>query len=62
MGDLVKQKGMLICKRTCFDNLTVERRAYIIGQMLGQGADQEGSDLRVVDRGFFDQGNDEGVV
>jgi hypothetical protein len=61
ISQLVKQKGLLVCIRRCFDDLTVERRPYIIEQILGTGVDQEGVDLRVVDRGFFDLGSDEGV-
>lgn len=62
MGDLTMQKGLLICRRICFDNLTVERMPFVIGQVLGTATDQEGADLRVVDRGFFQSGDDEGVI
>ncbi len=61
IGQLVRQKGLLVCTRTCFDDLTVERRPYMIEQILGTAVDQEGVDLRVIDRGFFDLGSDEGV-
>lgn len=54
MSQLTKQKGMLLCTRTCFDDLTVERRPLMISQILGVGVEQEGVDLRVVDRAFFD--------
>lgn len=57
MGQLVKQKGLLICiRRTCFDNLTVERRSAVIEQVLGPqtAANIEGADTRVIDRGFFE--------
>lgn len=56
MSKLVKQKGALICtqKRTCFDNLEIERRPLEIMQTLGEAQDQEGVDLRVIDRGFFE--------
>ncbi len=57
MSSLVKQKGLLLCTRTntCFDDLTVERRNWVIMQVLGiTGMDIEGADLRVVDRGFFE--------
>ena len=50
-----------MCDAGCVDDLTVERRSYFIGQVLGASAEQEGTDLRVVDRGFFDGGSDEGV-
>lgn len=63
MSQLTKQKGMLLCIKKCVDDLTVERRPFMIGQILGAGVDQEGVDLRVVDRGFFSEsGDDEGVV
>ena len=61
IGRLVKQKGLLVCDAGCVDDLTVERRDFIIGQMLSAGETHEGVDLRVIDRGFFDQGSDEGV-
>lgn len=56
MSELVKQKGLLLCTRTntCFDDLTVERRPWVIEQVLGPQAEMEGSDLRVIDRGFFE--------
>jgi hypothetical protein len=57
MSSLVKQKGLLLCTRTntCFDDLTVERRPWVIMQVLGiTGMDIEGADMRVVDRGFFE--------
>lgn len=55
MDELVKQKGALICtRRHCFDNLEVERRPLIIMEVLGNGVDIEGADMRVIDRGFFE--------
>lgn len=55
MSQLVKQKGLLICTTgKCFDNLVVERRPWTIMQVLGSGVDQEGADLRTIDRGFFE--------
>jgi hypothetical protein len=56
MSSLVKQKGLLICTSTCFDNLEVERRPWAIMQVMNPGAaqDQEGADLRTIDRGFFE--------
>lgn len=57
MSSLVKQKGLLVCTRrnTCFDDLTVERRSWVIAQVLGiTDLDIEGADLRVIDRGFFE--------
>lgn len=62
MGDLAKQKGLLLCTRRCFDNLEVERRAWVISQVLGSGNDQEGADLRVVDRAFFDSNDGQGIT
>jgi hypothetical protein len=55
MSQLVKQKGLLICtRRTCFDNLTVERIPWVIEQVLGPTPEVEGADMRVIDRGFFE--------
>lgn len=56
MSSLVKQKGLLVCTntQTCFDNLDVESRDFEIMQVLGEGVDIEGADLRMVDRGFFE--------
>jgi hypothetical protein len=56
MSQLVKQKGLLLCMRLCFDNLTVERRPWIIEQTMNPGGatDQEGLDTRQIDRGFFE--------
>lgn len=59
MHQLMKQKGLLVDK-ACFDNLEVEHRPFVIEQILSAGVDQEGSDMRVIDRGFF-EGTDEGV-
>lgn len=56
MSQLVKQKGMLLCTRkySCFDDLEIERRDIMIMQILGTGVEQEGVDLRAIDRGFFE--------
>jgi hypothetical protein len=54
MGDLAKQKGLLVCTRWCYDNLEVERRPFEIEATFAAGVDQEGADLRVIDRGFFE--------
>lgn len=59
MGSLVKQKGLLICTRTCFDNLMIERRDQLIMRILGDGISQEGVDLRAYDRSFFQSFDDE---
>ena len=58
MGSLGKQKGLLVC-RPCTDNLEVERRPHIIEQALSTAVDQEGVDLRVIDRGFFEGSEEE---
>lgn len=61
MGQLVMQKGVLKCtRRTCFDDLTIERHSSEVERVLSAGVEQEGVDLREVDRGFF-HGNDEEV-
>lgn len=56
MSQLVKQKGLLLCTRTqtCFDDLEIERRDIKIMSILGEGVEQEGVDLRSIDRGFFE--------
>lgn len=61
MSKLSQQKGLSVCPK-CVDNLEVERRPAIIAQILSAGSDQEGVDLRYVDRGFFDVGTDEGIT
>lgn len=54
MSDLTMQKGLLICKqRCCFENRTVEKRELVIVATLNAGVEQEGIDMRMVDRGFF---------
>lgn len=56
MSRLVKQKGLLVCTNsTCYDNLEVERRPFVIEQTMSPGSaeDTEGADRRVIDRGFF---------
>lgn len=60
-NQLVRQKGRLICtrKRTCFENLEVERRPFVIEQVLGPTTEVEGADMRQINRGFF-EGFDEG--
>lgn len=52
MGSLQKQKGMLLDQK-CIDNLQIERRQYLIMEILGQTT-TEGVDMRVVDRGFYE--------
>lgn len=52
MNRLSKQKGMLLC-RDDFDRLEIERRPVVIMRTLAQGADQEGRDMRVFDRGVW---------
>lgn len=56
MSQLAKQKGLLICTNTntCWDDLEIERRPLIIMSVLGTGVEQEGADLRTIDRGFFE--------
>lgn len=62
MSHLAKQKGSLKCsRRTCWDDLEVERRDIEIERILSTGVDQEGADMRVVDRGFF-EGHEEGSI
>lgn len=61
MSRLVKQKGTLVCVKTCVDNLMIERREQLIMRILGDGVTQEGVDTRVYDRSFF-QGWDEEVL
>lgn len=53
MSKLVVQKGLMLCTRHCFDDLTVERRSLEIERTMAAGIEQEGVDLRMVDRGFF---------
>lgn len=58
IGSMTKQKGLLICtRRTCFDNLDVERRGFEINLIMNEPVD-EGSDTRQVDKGYF-EGYDE---
>lgn len=59
MSKLVKQKGLLICMKHCFDNLEVERRQQEIMKVLGAGVQQEGADLRVIDRSFWIRSDEE---
>lgn len=55
LGQLTTQKGLRICtRRTCFDNLTVERRQMEIERVLGVEAEPEGVDMREIDRGFYE--------
>lgn len=62
-SQLVRQKGRLVCTRpnTCLENLEVERRPFIIEQVVtsGNSSEIEGADLRNINRGFF-EGFDEG--
>lgn len=53
INQLIKQKGLILCGK-CWDDLSVERRYIDIERILNQGVDQEGVDMRYVDRGFFD--------
>jgi hypothetical protein len=61
MGDLTKQQGLLVCTRgTCFDDLTPNRRGFMIEQIFNDqgGWDVELTDRRQLDKGFF-EGYDE---
>lgn len=54
MSKLVVQKGLMLCTvMHCVDDLTVERRSLEIERTMAAGIEQEGVDLRMVDRGFF---------
>lgn len=58
ISSLTKQKGLLIChRRTCFDNLDIERHSWMIQQVMNEPV-YEGSDMRQVDKGYF-EGYDE---
>jgi hypothetical protein len=59
MSQLVKQKGLLVCAKMCYDDLTVERRQIEIMRVLGAGVQQEGADLRVIDRSFWIRSDEE---
>lgn len=56
IGDLARQRGLLLCEKD-MDNLDVERRELIIAEILG-GDNNEGADLRVVDKAFDILGED----
>lgn len=60
MSALTKQKGKLICTRnhTCFDDLEVERRDFVIERILNEGPEQEGADLRWMDKSYFPDDNE----
>lgn len=55
MSGLTQQKGILLCYKTCWDNLEIERRQREIQMVLSTNMtpQPEGSDRRVIDRGFF---------
>lgn len=41
VGYLAKQKGLLICRVTCFDKLDIERRERQIAEKLADGREAE---------------------
>lgn len=53
MSQLTTQKGLLVCTIHCVDDLTIERHAATIQEVLNAGAETEGVDLRYVDGAFF---------
>lgn len=59
MGQLVKQKGIMVCPKDV-DNLEIERRDQLIMKILGDNI-QEGVDTRPTDKSFF-QGFDDEVM
>lgn len=59
MSELIKQEELLVCTEKCVDNLEIKRRAQIIEKTLANGVLQEGVDLRVVDRGFWQSHEEE---
>lgn len=59
MSYLVVQKGLMICTRHCFDDIQNELRPLEVQRALNSGIEQEGVDLRMVDRGFFLGQNEE---
>lgn len=54
VGQLTIQQGLRICnQRVCLDDMTVERRERLITQILSEGEQTEGVDMRFVDQAFF---------
>lgn len=54
MSRLSVQLGILKCNTPhCTDDLEPVRRNLVIERLLSSGVEQEGVDLRMVDRGFF---------
>lgn len=58
MSYLTVQRGLML-DRKCLDNLEIERRSMVVERVMGSGVEQEGVDLRMVDRGFFLGQNEE---
>lgn len=59
VGRLTVQDGLRICtQRVCFDNEVIRRRDRLIIQILSEGEQVEGVDMRFVDQAFF-PGHDE---
>ena len=56
ISQLGYQKGVRKCYgMTCWENLTIERHATAVMQVLGTTPEEEGSDRRWVDNAFFHQ-------
>lgn len=55
MPDLIKQKGRMVCRQTCMDDLLIERRNLMLTRLFQavSSVEPEGSDRRQLDRGFF---------
>jgi hypothetical protein len=63
MSELTVQRGLLVCTRTCQDDLILDTRDAIIAQILASDSPThpEGADHRWVDRAFMEDNEFEGL-
>lgn len=59
---LTIQGALRICTQSCCqDDVTVERREKLIGQILSEGEQTEGVDMRQIDQAFFPSEDEESL-
>lgn len=53
MSHLTSQLGLVVCKRSCVDDLSLMTHAIRVGEKLNAGIQTEGADTRFIDAAWF---------